>query len=200
MKTPFYHPHAIIEEGVSIGAGTRVWAFAHIVTGAVLGIECNICDHTFIEGKVRLGNRVTLKCGVCLWDGLIAEDDVFIGPNAVFTNDRFPRSRHPPVRYLNTLLRTGCSLGANCTVLSDLIIGEWAMVGAGAVVTRAVPDYALVMGNPARIRGWICRCGSKLSRVSAERFHCPCGKVYEEVAKNKIQEKQPDDQSPIQSN
>ncbi|MEI8340222.1 MAG: acyltransferase [Verrucomicrobiota bacterium] len=188
MKTWFEHPQAIIEAGAMIGRGTRVWAFTHILPGAVIGEECNICDHTFIEGKVRVGNRVTLKCGVYLWDGVTVGDDVFIGPGAVFTNDRQPRSGRHPARYLETLLRTGCSLGANCTLLPGVTIGMWAMVGAGTVVTRDVPDYALVTGNPARRRGWVCRCGNKLSTFSGRRLGCDCGRFYEQISPDQVRE------------
>src|ERR1017187_8864650 len=133
MAKCFIHPQALVDAGVSIGNGTRVWAFAHIVKGAVLGENCNICDHTFIEGGARIGNRVTLKCGVYLWDGLVLEDDVFVGPCAAFTNDMRPRSKQYPPEYLKTVLREGCSVGANATVLPGITIGRWAMVAAGAV-------------------------------------------------------------------
>src|SRR5450759_2352805 len=109
MSSPFIHPQALVESGASIAAGTRVWAFAHILPGAVIGGDCNICDHTFVEGKVRIGNRVTLKCGVYLWDGVVLEDDVFIGPCATFTNDLRPRSQQHPACYPATTLRQGCS-------------------------------------------------------------------------------------------
>ena len=183
----FAHPRALVDEGVSIGKGTRVWAFAHVVTGATIGEDCNICDHTFIEGDVRLGNRVTLKCGVYLWNGITVEDDVFIGPAAVFTNDFRPRSK----RYLaelKTHLKEGCSIGANSTVLPNLTIGRWAMVGAGSVVTRSIPDHALVVGNPARFRSWVCRCGEKLVPTSARMLTCTCGRSYEHVAKHELKE------------
>ncbi len=155
----FAHSHALIDDGVTIGKGTRVWAFSHIVSGAVLGDDCNVCDHTFIEGGVRVGNRVTLKCGVFLWDGVTVEDDVFIGPGATLTNDNRPRSQRRLKEYPQTVLRRGCTLGAHSTVLPGISIGLYAMVGAGAVVTRDVPDYALVVGNPSRLRAWICECG-----------------------------------------
>lgn len=175
---PFIHPHALVDLGVAIGSGTRVWAFAHLVKGAVVGSDCNICDHTFVEGGVRIGNRVTLKCGVYLWDGLVLEDDVFVGPCVAFTNDIRPRSKRHPGEYLITTLRQGCSLGANATILPGLTIGRWAMVGAGTVVTRDVPDYALVVGNPGRFRGWVCRCGQKLGEFSAGVARCGCGLSY----------------------
>jgi acetyltransferase-like isoleucine patch superfamily enzyme len=131
-----------------------VWAYAHILPGAVIGAECNICDQTFIENDVRIGDRVTIKCGVQIWDGITLEDDVFVGPNATFSNDPFPRSRQQPVEFARTLVKRGASIGANATILPGLTIGEHAMVGAGAVVTRSVPAMAIVTGNPARIVGY----------------------------------------------
>lgn len=154
MEQHYQHPHAIVES-TTIGKGTRVWAFAHILPGAVIGSECNICDHVFIENKVTMGDRVTIKCGVQLWDGVILEDDVFVGPNATFTNDPFPRSRQYPGEFPKTHVRKGASIGANATILPGLTIGQNAMVGAGAVVTRDVPPNAIVVGNPARITGYV---------------------------------------------
>jgi UDP-2-acetamido-3-amino-2,3-dideoxy-glucuronate N-acetyltransferase len=150
----FQHPQALVESQ-RIGEGTRVWAFAHILPGAVVGAGCNICDHVFIENDVVVGDRVTVKCGVQLWDGVRVEDDVFIGPNATFTNDRFPRSRQRPEKYPETWIRKGASIGANATILPGLTIGQHAMVGAGAVVTRSVPPYSVVVGNPARIERYV---------------------------------------------
>lgn len=172
------HPQAIVEPGAILGLGTRVWAFAHVMGGAVIGADCNICDHTYIEGKVRMGDRVTVKSGVYLWDGVRVEDDVFIAPNAVFTNDLRPRSKRFYAEYLPTHLKQGCTIGANSTILPRVTVGRWAMVAAGAVVTRDVPDFALVMGNPARIRGWVCRCGDKLT---PPRLQCACGSEYQLV-------------------
>jgi len=150
MADFFRHPQALVESE-KIGRGTRVWAFAHILPGAVVGEDCNICDHTFIENDVVVGDRVTVKCGVQLWDGVRLEDDVFVGPNATFTNDPFPRSgQHLPAFPL-TVVRRGASIGANATILPGVTIGQGAMVGAGAVVTRSVPANAVVVGNPARI-------------------------------------------------
>ena len=149
----FRHPSALVESN-RIGDGTRVWAFAHILPGAVVGADCNICDHTFIENDVQIGNRVTIKCGVQLWDGITLEDDVFVGPNATFTNDPFPRSRMRPEQFARTLVRAGASIGAHATILPGLVIERGAMIGAGAVVTRNVPPHAIVTGNPARIVGY----------------------------------------------
>ncbi len=188
MKGHFQHPKAVVEDSARIGRGTRVWAFVHVLSGAVIGEDCNICDHTFIEGGVRIGDRVTIKCGVSLWDGMTIEDDVFIGPDAVFTNDNRPRSRQYPGEFLKTLLKEGCSIGANSTVLPGLTVGRWAMIGAAAVVTHDVPDFALVFGNPARRRGWVCRCGEKLERAAGARLLCQCGLAYEQVGKEALRE------------
>ena len=188
VRAYFAHPKALIDEGVSIGQGTRVWAFAHVVGGAMVGEDCNICDHTFIEGGVKIGNRVTIKCGVFLWDGLAIEDDVFIGPNAVFTNDSRPRSKKYLKEPLLTVLKEGCALGAGSTTLPGITIGRWAMVGAGSIVTHNVPDYALVVGSPARWRAWICRCGEKLFSTSGRLLGCTCGRFYEQIAENEVKE------------
>lgn len=154
MANYFVHEKAICESG-HIGENTRIWAFAHILPKAVVGADCNICDGVFIENDVRIGNRVTVKCGVQLWDGLTVEDDVFIGPNATFTNDRFPRSKAYPEQFPRTVIRKGASIGANATILPGLEIGSGAMVGAGAVITRSVPPNAIAVGNPARITGYV---------------------------------------------
>jgi acetyltransferase-like isoleucine patch superfamily enzyme/dTDP-4-dehydrorhamnose 3,5-epimerase-like enzyme len=150
----FKHETAIVESP-DVGEGTRVWAYAHILPGARLGADCNICDHTFIENDVVLGDRITVKCGVQLWDGLRVEDDVFIGPNVTFTNDKWPRSKHFLEKYPRTTLRKGCSIGANATILPGITVGDNAMVGAAAVVTHNVPPHAKVVGNPARIVGYV---------------------------------------------
>src|SRR5690606_29284015 len=149
-KPYFVHPQALCESQ-NIGAGTRVWAFAHVLGGARIGADCNVCDHVFIENDVVVGDRVTIKCGVQLWDGLRVADEVFIGPNATFTNDLFPRSKQYPEKFPQTHIERGASIGANATILAGVTIGALAMVGAGAVVTRDVPARAVVAGNPARI-------------------------------------------------
>jgi UDP-2-acetamido-3-amino-2,3-dideoxy-glucuronate N-acetyltransferase len=149
----FIHSHAICES-LSIGEGTRIWAFAHVLPGAVIGKESNICDGVFVENDVIVGDRVTVKCGVQLWDGVTLEDDVFVGPNATFTNDIFPRSKIYPQDFGRTVVKSGASIGANATILPGLTIGRGAMIGAGAVVTRDVPEHAIVVGNPGRIKGY----------------------------------------------
>jgi len=145
-----FHDFALVETE-KVGPGTRVWAYAHILPGATIGEDCNICDQTFIENDVVIGNRVTIKSGVHIWDGTRIEDDAFIGPNVSFTNDRFPRSKHYPEKFSGVTIYRGASIGANATLLPGITIGENAMVGAGAVVTRDVPANALVFGNPARV-------------------------------------------------
>jgi len=151
---PFIHPHAINESGV-VGRGTRIWAFAHVLPGARIGRNCNICDHVFIENDVVIGDDVTVKSGVQIWDGARVGNRVFIGPNVTFTNDPFPRSKRHPASYPATILEDGCSIGANATLLPGLTVGRFAMVGAGSVVTQSVPAHAIVMGNPARITGYV---------------------------------------------
>jgi len=149
------HPQSIVEPGAVIGEGTRVWAFAHVLGGAKIGADCNICDNVFIENDVVLGDRVTVKCGVQIWDNIRIEDDVFIGPNATFTNDRFPRSKQYPEEYLQTIVRSGASIGANATILPGITIERNAMIGAGAVVIHNVPPNAIVVGNPGVIVGYV---------------------------------------------
>ncbi len=151
--TAFIHDKALVDNGAVIGANTRIWGFTHILAGARIGADCNICEQVFVENDVVVGDRVTVKCGVQLWDGLRLEDDVFVGPNATFTNDKLPRSKQYPESFPQTTVRHGASIGANATILPGLTIGAESMVGAGAVVTTDVPPKAIVIGNPARIMG-----------------------------------------------
>ena len=163
----FVHENALLESE-HVGGGTRVWAFAHVLAGARIGADCNICDHTSIENDVVIGDRVTIKSGVQLWDGIRIEDDVFVGPNATFTNDPAPRSKQYLDEHPVTVVRRGASIGANATILPGLTIGQYAMVGAGAVVTRSVPPYAVVVGSPARITRYDGDSGSPLAGSSTE--------------------------------
>ena len=146
----FIHPNSDVQTK-QIGEGTRIWQFVVILPGAVIGRDGNICSHCFIENQVVVGDRVTVKCGVQLWDGVTLEDDVFVGPNVTFTNDLQPRSRNAAAKLLPTLVKKGASIGANATILPGLTIGEGAMVGAGSVVTKDVPPGVTVVGNPARL-------------------------------------------------
>lgn len=148
------HPLADVKS-TDVGAGTRVWQFSVIFSGAKIGTNCNLCAHTLVESDVVIGNNVTVKSGVFLWDGTLIEDNVFIGPNATFTNDPMPRSKVYPDAFQGILVKRGASIGANATILPGITIGENAMVGAGAVVTKDVPEGAVVVGNPAKIIKYI---------------------------------------------
>lgn len=145
----FIHPLADVAN-CQIGQGTRIWQFVVVLTGAKIGMDCNICAQTLIEGDVVIGDRVTVKSGVQIWDGSVIGDDVFIGPNATFSNDLYPRSKQYPTQFNGITIQNGASIGANATVLPGITIGERAIVGAGAVVTKDVPALAVVVGNPAK--------------------------------------------------
>jgi UDP-2-acetamido-3-amino-2,3-dideoxy-glucuronate N-acetyltransferase len=175
MSNFYAHPNALVESD-SIGEGTRIWAFAHIMNGASIGANCNLGDHAFVESGATLGNNVTVKNGVSVWDGITAENDVFIGPNVVFTNDRNPRAgvKKCHDQFLPTRIREGASLGANVTVVCGITIGRYAFAGAGAVLTKDVPDYAMVVGNPAHSIGYMCECGEKLG----DDLTCTCGHKF----------------------
>jgi UDP-2-acetamido-3-amino-2,3-dideoxy-glucuronate N-acetyltransferase len=172
------HPLADVKS-INIGKNTRIWQFAVVLENAVIGEDCNINCHTFIENDVVIGNKVTLKSGVYLWDGIRIEDNVFIGPNASFVNDPFPRSKKYPDAFQKTILQKGCSIGANATILGGVIIGEYALVGAGSVITRPVKPYALVMGNPGRQVGWVSPAGDKLV-FRDDQWHDSFGNNYKE--------------------
>lgn len=150
----FVHPLADVQSN-QIGENSRIWQFVVILPKARIGAESNICSHCFIENDVVLGDRVTIKSGVQLWDGIRVESDVFIGPNVTFTNDKFPRSRRYPESFASTVINRGASIGGGATLLPGLTIGEYAMVGAGSVVTKDVPAGAMVIGNPARIVAYV---------------------------------------------
>lgn len=193
MKTEasvYIHPAALVESD-DIGAGSRVWAFAHVMKGAQVGAKCNIGDHAFVESGAILGDRVTVKNGVMVWDGVALKDDVFVGPGAIFTNDRMPRSprmdskavqaryKEPAGWLSRTTVERGASIGAGAVIVAGLSIGEYAMVAAGAVVTRDVAPHTLVQGNPAKPAGLVCRCGSRLPKPSGNGAQCShCKETY----------------------
>lgn len=174
----FVHSHALVETS-EIGANTRIWAFAHVMAGARIGRDCNIGDHVFVESGAVLGNNVTVKNGVAIWTGLTIEDDVFLGPNCVFTNDPNPRAdiKKGPSALVPTLLRSNATIGANATLLCGITIGRYAFVGAGAVVLDSVADFALIVGNPGRQIGWMCICANKLplETPAPPGSACACG-------------------------
>ena len=163
----------------NIGDKTSVWQFAVVLKGASIGENCNINCHTFIENDVVIGNNVTVKAGVYLWDGIRVENNVFIGPNATFANDKYPRSKAYKTSFQQTVLMQGCSIGANATILGGLVIGEFSIVGAGSVVTKSVPAFALVKGNPARICGWVDKMGNKLQSTSTGELIGAAGERYD---------------------
>ena len=181
----FRHDTAIVEKNAAVGAGTKIWHFSHVLPGSVVGENCNIGQNVVISSQCTVGNNVKIQNNVSLYTGVVLEDDVFCGPSMVFTNVVNPRShvsrKH---EYRQTLVRRGATIGANATVVCGITLGRYSFIGAGSVVTRDVPDYAMVYGNPARIRGWMCNCGAKLANLSpsaesTESAECPaCRRRY----------------------
>lgn len=163
MKEIYIHPTAEVSAGVSIGTGTRIWNQAQVREGVSIGNNCIIGKNVYIDVDVTIGNRVKIQNNVNVYHGVKIEDDVFLGPSMTFTNDRFPRAFNNNFKVGQTLIKRGASIGANVTVRCDITIGEYAMIGAGSTVTQDVPDYALIVGNPARQIGWVCKCGHRLS-------------------------------------
>ena len=171
----FVHDLGLCESD-DVGPRTRIWAFAHVMRGAAVGSDCNIGEHVFIEAGASIGDRVTIKNGVAVWDGVTIGDEVFVGPYAVFTNDLTPRVgfKKSRERFLPTRVERGVTIGANATIVCGITIAGGAFIGAGAVVTKSVSAYALMVGNPARRTGWMCACGEKLPR----ELRCTCGREY----------------------
>ena len=174
---PHVHPSAIVEAGARIGSGTRVWHHAHVREGASVGSDCTLGKNVYVDGGVTIGNRVKIQNNVSVYAGVQLEDDVFVGPSAVFTNDRVPRASGDRWQLAHTLVRRGASIGANATLVAGIVVEQWAMVAAGSVVTRSIAPHEVVAGNPARRLGWVCRCGAvRLREQKATRLHCPeCG-------------------------
>jgi UDP-2-acetamido-3-amino-2,3-dideoxy-glucuronate N-acetyltransferase len=180
----FVHESSYVDQPCSIGPGTKIWHFCHIMKNSVIGANCNIGQNVVISPDVRIGNNVKIQNNVSVYTGCILEDDVFCGPSMVFTNVVNPRSHiNRKDQYKTTLVRRGASLGANCTVVCGTTIGEYAFVGAGSVITRDIPDYTVVYGTPARVRGWICACGVRLDfRGECAETQCQaCGSEYQKL-------------------
>nr|WP_238457897.1 acyltransferase [Desulforamulus ferrireducens] len=164
-KQYYAHPTAVIDENCQIGSGTKIWHFSHIMSGSCIGERCNIGQNVVVSPGVVLGNNVKIQNNVSVYTGVLCEDDVFLGPSMVFTNVKTPRSHvNRRDQYVKTIIRKGASVGANATIVCGVEIGKYALIGAGAVVTKNVPDHALMVGNPARQIGWVCQCGERIEK------------------------------------
>lgn len=181
MTEHFVHPSAIVDSPCEIGEGSQIWHFCHVSANVKLGQRCKLGQNVFIASGVSIGNNVKIQNNVSVYAGVILEDDVFCGPSMVFTNVKTPRSafaRNTQADYLETRVKQGASIGANATIVCGTTIGSHALIGAGAVVTRDVPDYAIMVGNPARRRGWACQCGIPLKLESAQAKCTDCSRCY----------------------
>lgn len=196
-KSYFNHDTSTVEDDADIGENTKIWHYAHVREGSKIGKNCNIGKDVYVDKGAIMGNNVRVQNGVSIYKGVVVEDDVFLGPHMTFTNDLYPRANNGNWGVLDTLVKKGASIGAHATIVSGVTIGEYSMVGAGSVVTKDVPDHGLVFGNPARLKGFVCTCGKKLSDVIKEdkstvELRCPdCGvevkllsKIYKGVRKS----------------
>lgn len=190
-KNYFVHESSYVDEPCRIGEGTKIWHFSHIMRDSVIGAKCNIGQNVVISPGVVLGNNVKIQNNVSVYTGVICEDDVFLGPSCVFTNVINPRSFiERKEEYKRTVIKVGASIGANATIVCGHNIGRYAFIGAGSVVTRDVPDYALVVGNPAKIIGYVCECGNRLV-MESDKFVCSaCSKEYNKISQNLVPKEQ----------
>jgi len=180
-EKPFFaHESAYIDDDVSIGVGTKVWHFSHVMSGARIGENCSLGQNVLVGPNVRVGNNVKIQNNVSVYEGVVLEDDVFCGPSCTFTNVDRPRSAYPAdhSKYLRTVVGKGVTIGANATILCGNTLGEYCFIGAGTVVTKSVPSYAVVYGNPARIYGWACQCGEPFVFQRDKATCAICGRVY----------------------
>ena len=188
----FVHESSYIDDDVEIGEGTKIWHFCHVQKGARIGKNCSLGQNVNISNNVRIGDGCKLQNNVSLYEGVELEDHVFCGPSCVFTNDLTPRAKYPKghAGYLRTLIKEGASIGANATIVCGHTVGRWALIGSGAVVTKNVPDYALMLGVPAEQKGWACECGKRL-HFEGDTAACECGRSYKKSEKeNAIHEVQ----------
>jgi UDP-2-acetamido-3-amino-2,3-dideoxy-glucuronate N-acetyltransferase len=185
----FVHPSSVVEEPSSIGEGTRIWHFSHIMPNVRIGKNCTIGQNVFLGENVNIGNNVKIQNNVSVYDGVALEDDVFCGPSCVFTNIKIPRSHiSQKGKYTPTLVKRGATIGANATIVCGNTIGRYSFIGAGSVITKDIPDYALAYGNPARIKGWVCTCSTKLDFGKGKKAKCPgCGKIYRKKSEVEIE-------------
>jgi len=188
MADIYIHPTAEVSPLAKIGEGTKIWHFSHVMKGSHIGENCTLGQNVLIGPNVTIGNNVKIQNNVSVYEGVTLEDDVFCGPSMVFTNVDRPRSAFPTdhSKYLKTLIKRGATIGANATIVCGHTIGEHAFIGAGAVVTKAVPAYAVVYGNPARIHGWVCECGRPLEFSGNEAVCQACGRKYRKIGEDKI--------------
>ena len=185
----FVHQSSFIDDNCQIGDGTKIWHFSHIMSNCKIGERCNIGQNVVISPNVILGNGVKIQNNVSVYTGVICEDDVFLGPSCVFTNVINPRAFiERKNEYRTTVVKKGASVGANATIVCGHDIGKYAFIGAGTVVTKSVPDYAMVYGNPAKIKGYVCQCGEKLHFENGQAVCCACGKNYKQSLTMEIEE------------
>ena len=189
-KEYFVHPSSYVDENVTIGKGTKVWHFCHLQSGCRIGENCSLGQNVNISNNVVIGNGCKLQNNVSLYEGVILENHVFCGPSCVFTNDLTPRAKYPKgsAGYKRTLVKEGASIGANATIVCGHTVGRWALIGAGAVVASNVPDHALMLGVPAKLAGYVCECGARISFENGRAVCADCGRVYEQSAESHIEE------------